>query len=203
MTKRLVTSDLHFDHNNIVLFTDRYKSMKGAGFSIPEEALNRYMNRLGTTEDKKLVVELHNKWLHQNVLNSIDAGDHVWHLGDFSFTKSEDVLREHILKLKGTWHFILGNHDDESKLRKALLGTKHILVGHYEELSVNKIRVCMLHYPMEEWNAISRGSWHLHGHLHGNKGHGDFMLKEMFNRMDVGLDNHPDHKLFNLEEIIK
>lgn len=203
MTKRLITSDWHFDHKNIIKFTKRYDIMAKDGFNLSDECLARYYAGEATSKDVVNIIHNHNMWLHQKANKEISEGDHVWHLGDFSFSKDVDCLHSHLKKLKGVWHFVLGNHDNEVAFRKALHGTPHILVGHYGEIYVGKTKVCLFHYPIEEWHNIHRGSWHLHGHLHGVKGHGGYELKDMEHRMDVGIDAHPEHKLFILEEIVK
>jgi len=194
--KRWATSDLHFHHKNIIKFTERGDDMFESGY-VDLNDLKEYEDG-----DKNLITTVHTDWLIDRINSQVSSGDVVYHLGDFSFSKGAEEISKVIGRLNGSWNFILGNHDNESKLREACKGTKHKVLGHYHEISVNSLRVCLLHYPMEEWHQIHRGAWHLHGHLHGQKGHGEFSLKDMKRRMDVGLDAHPEHKLFDLSEII-
>ena len=76
------------------------------------------------------------------------------------------------------------------------------MIGHYHEITVNKVKVCLFHFPVEEWHQIHRGAWHFHGHLHGQKGHGGFEIRDMDRRMDLGVDAHPDHLMYDMEELI-
>lgn len=202
MGRKLATSDLHLGHTNIVKFTRRIEAMDRDGFIVPNELRTPYFNGTLSDQMKRKVTEIHDAWLKHVLSNNINNDDVVYHLGDFSFTKDKQYLRDFILSLKGDWLFILGNHDNESHLREACKGTRHKVLGHYHEISVNKTKVCLFHFPIEEFHQMHRGSWHLHGHLHGQKGHGDFELKSMKNRIDVGIDAHPSHGLFDLEELV-
>lgn len=47
---------------------------------------------------------------------------------------------------------------------------------------IGKHNVVMCHYPMEQWRDMDRGTWHLHGHCHGN-----LPISE-FKKIDFGLD---------------
>lgn len=202
MGRKLATSDLHLGHTNIVKFTRRIEAMDRDGFIIPNELRTPYFSGALSDQMKRKVTDIHDAWLKHTLSNNINSDDVVYHLGDFSFTKDKQYLRDFILSLKGDWLFILGNHDNESYLREACKGTRHKVLGHYHEISVNKTKVCLFHFPIEEFHQMYRGSWHLHGHLHGQKGHGDLTLKAMKNRIDVGIDAHPSHGIFNIEELV-
>lgn len=202
MNRKLATSDLHLGHTNIVKFTKRIEAMDRDGFVIPNEYRKPYFDGTLNEELKRKLTDIHDAWLIYTLDNQINNGDTVYHLGDLYFPKDKEKLREFILRLKGNWVFLLGNHDNESMIREVCKGTRHKVVGHYHEISVNKIKVCLFHFPIEEWHKCHRGAWHLHGHLHGAKGHGNFELKSMERRMDVGLDAHPTHGIFDLEELI-
>lgn len=202
MGRKLGTSDLHLGHSNIVKFTKRIEAMDRDGFIVPHALRKPYFYGTLSDEMRKTVTDIHDSWLSYNLAMNIDDGDVVYHLGDFNFTRDRVKLREFLTNLSGDWNFILGNHDNESLLREMCKGTRHKVLGHYHEIKVNGVKVCLLHYPMAEWNNCHRGSWHFHGHLHGTKGHGDYVLQEMERRMDLGLDAHPDHGIFDLEELV-
>lgn len=204
MGRKLGTSDLHFGHTNILKFTDRVRTMKNDILKFPHDLWGYYESSVVTQIDKRRMTEVHDSWLLAKLNSQINDDDVVYHLGDFSFFKAsqKDKLKEIIDSLKGSWLFILGNHDNESHLREACKGTRHKVLGHYHEIHVNDKKVCLFHYPVEEWHHIHRGAWHLHGHLHGQKGHGGYVLKDMKCRMDIGIDAHPEHKIFDLEYIV-
>ncbi len=100
----------------------------------------------------------------------------VWHLGDVSFRKNADTVA--ILKrLHGRIHLIEGNHDNLNGEAKA----QFVDIAPYRELKIDGRKVVLCHYPLESWNQMAYGSWHLHGHSHGN-------LLAFGLRVDVGVD---------------
>jgi calcineurin-like phosphoesterase family protein len=57
-----------------------------------------------------------------------------------------------------------------------------VWVKDYFELRITKqLQISLFHYPINEWNKIHRGAWHLYGHVHGNNNIEGKAL-------DVGLD---------------
>lgn len=202
MARKLITSDLHFGHTNIVKFTNRIEAMDRDGFVVCGELRERYFNGELGDELKRKVSNIHDDWLKSVLDKEVNDGDVVYHLGDLTFHKDKSKIREFVEGLKGDWLFILGNHDNESHIREACKGTRHKVLGHYHEISVSKTKICLFHFPIAEWHNCHRGAWHLHGHLHGTKGHGDYILPNMDRRMDVGLDAHPTHGLYDLEELL-
>lgn len=202
MGRKLGTSDLHLGHTNIVKFTNRIEAMDRDGFVVPNELRVPYFKGELDDKNRRVVTDIHDAWLMHTLYTQVEDGDVVYHLGDLNFTRDRQKLSEFINGLRGNWNFLIGNHDDESLLREICKGTRHKVIGHYHEIKVNKTKVCLLHYPMEEWHGCHRGSWHFHGHLHGMKGHGDYVLKAMDRRMDLGIDAHPSHGIFNLEELV-
>ena len=89
-----ITSDTHFNHTNIIKYTNR------------------------PFENTKIMDEtIINNW------NSVvDENDIVWHLGDFAFGDTTvdangkrrnrfDVIREYLPQLNGKINLVLGNHD--------------------------------------------------------------------------------------------
>lgn len=206
MNRKVATSDLHFGHANIFKFSRRFEEMRMAGF-VNEDTVDCYdalICGFATNEVKRVLAEDHDRWLLQHINRQLNDSDTVYHLGDFSFYKAAqyDKLKYVIDNLKGTWIFVLGNHDNESKLREAVKGTRHKVVGHYHEIHVNKKFVVLMHYPIEEWNKAHHGAYMLHGHLHGTKGHGDWVLRDIPKRFDMGIDAHPEHLIFDLEQVV-
>lgn len=163
------TSDNHHRHRNII----------------------QYSSRPWTFEDQ--TAELIARWNSR-----VGEKDDVYHLGDFVFAgaKNFNQVVEIIKSLNGRIHFIKGNHCDW-KLWEMIKKEKLpniVWIRDYAEISVNKQKIILSHYPFAIWNQSHRGSWHLHGHCHGSY-QGDGKV------LDVGIDNHPDHQVFSFEEV--
>lgn len=110
--------------------------------------------------------------------NAVVPGDGwVFHLGDVSFRKTADTLGI-LARLNGRKILMRGNHDS------GLAGACRSMfeaVYDYHEATIESIKVVMCHYPLESWNKMHYGSFHLHGHSHGN-------MPAFGRRMDVGVD---------------
>lgn len=168
-------SDLHFHHKNIIKFT----------------------NRPWTFDEQ--TEELIRRWNAQ-----VRPGDSVYHLGDFTFAGSKkiDEVWNIIKRLNGKKHFIFGNHDSRSLWEliecKAWEENKQnevVILGDYHEMKINKQTIILSHYPFRTWNKKPYGSFMLFGHVHG-----DLHIPDE-RTMDVGIDNHPEHRLFSWDEI--
>ena len=179
MIKVFFTSDLHFGHKKLA---------ESRGFSSVEE-MNEFL------------VEYWNKM--------VDKKDIVYHLGDFSFQKFDELCKT-IQRLNGNITFILGNHD-QSIRRFTEEKWGYTYKRRYDFMNISDIQyysrlnwpignmqrqyITMSHYPMIVWNMSQHGSWQLHGHCHGS-------LQEFKGkRLDVGWDVH--HKFLTFEDIQK
>lgn len=126
--------------------------------------------------------------------------DEVWHLGDLSFASRYEDIAAFVRKLNGNINLIKGNHDQEKHLNKL---KEDGLINNwwdYKEIKIQDTKVCLFHFPIAAWNQQGRGSWHLHGHSHGNlKGKKGKML-------DAGLDSAYNvkgkHTFFTEDEIV-
>lgn len=169
------TSDLHFGHKKVLEFCPN--------------------SRMGFTN-----VDLMNDKIVNNWNKKVSYCDRVYILGDVSFMDNERTL-ELLSSLRGHLHLIVGNHD-ERKLSRTF--TKVFSsVNHYKTIKVNDQKVVMLHYPMEEWDGSHYGAIHLHGHLHGSDGHGDFKVRKIKNRVDIGIDTRTDLNVYSHEEMLE
>lgn len=144
MTNRFVSSDLHFNHKNIIQYTNRPWTFEEQ----TEELITRWNSRVGLM-------------------------DEVYHLGDFAFIKHGESgkLVDIIKQLNGRIHFLLGNHDDRKTFADAcrMDGMKHVeWVRDYAEIRDGRNKVVLCHYPLAIWNRSHHGSWMLHGHCHGS-----------------------------------
>lgn len=108
----------------------------------------------------------------------VSVRDRVWVVGDFSFHCTPEHAEGILKKLNGEKHLIVGNHDHEGLRGWASERTD----GH---IKIQGQKVHLYHYPIEEWNGYHRGSYHIHGHVHGN--HPEKPNKLI---MDVSADAH-------------
>jgi calcineurin-like phosphoesterase family protein len=170
---KIFCSDLHFGHKRIVEFTNR-------GIEC-----NRQDN--------------HTTWLVNLWNKQVSDGDVVYHLGDFSFFTKYEKVAEVVSNLKGNKIFIKGNHDRSEHFDKLVHDRLISAWFDYKEIKLGEMSVVLFHYPVAAWNKQGRGSWHLHGHCHGN-------FKESKGKMlDVGLDSsynlYGKHKFFTEQDI--
>lgn len=114
----------------------------------------------------------------------VQPGDHIYHLGDLSFGKPDET-KNILRRLNGTKYWLLGNHDKDPNSVKEFFHW----IKDYHEMDIRdedgaKQKLILCHYPFVTWNKGHHGSWHLHGHCHGNLNH----LDEKTTRYDVGVD---------------
>jgi len=149
------TSDTHFHHGNILWLG------KGRPFSSVEEMNEMIIKRWNERVKKQ---------------------DRIYHLGDISFGGL--ALTQPIMaRLRGQIHIIRGNHDNEAMLKRLLQDQKNILsVAPYREIAFGGKKLVLFHFPILDWNRRYQGSWHLHGHTHGN------LEVENGPMLDVGVD---------------
>jgi len=136
-----ITSDTHFNHKNIIKYTNRK-------FNSTEE-MDSYMI---------------NQW-NKAVAND----DIIIHLGDFAFGNSEQI-REYVNKLNGKKILIQGNHDKKGVGFFENCGFTVWKKGSHLPIIKNGIEYnyILSHSPLEDCE-IPKGYINLHGHLHGTK----------------------------------
>ena len=123
-------------------------------------------------------VEEMNELLIAQWNDRISRKDDVFVLGDFSFGGAEGVNA--VLKRLAGRHLYLikGNHDN----RSVTLHPRWSWVKDLHPFRLNGQTAWLLHYPMLTWPNANKGTWHLHGHSHGN------LTAPASTRMDVGID---------------
>lgn len=83
-------------------------------------------------------------------------------------------------QLKGQKHLIVGNHD--RKLLKDNDAIQYFVsIDYYLEITDEKKRLILSHYPIAEWNGFYRESYHLYGHIH-NSTNGTYQYMKQFDR---------------------
>lgn len=159
---------------------------------------------------------------HEAVIKFGRKFDNVSHMNDHIIVETNKLVRENdLLVLMGDTMMgdknyeqflgsincknviiLLGNHCNRGKL----LGVSHKLlyVGDYLELNIEGQIICCSHFPMFNWNYQDDGSYHLHGHLHGDE---NSIIKEIhkYRSVDVGIDSYynmfGEYSLFSFEQI--
>lgn len=150
------TSDPHFDHERIIKLSNRPFTNVGE--------MNRYILNSYNTHVK--------------------TNDELFILGDFGWGDAASLKywRSQIRCEK--IHFIWGNHDGALKKNDGFLGKTLFKTFAAEWIgSLSGQNIHMYHYPVLEWDAFFRDSWHLFGHVHGNRPHLPGFLG-----YDVGVD---------------
>lgn len=168
MEKIWFTSDTHFGHKNILKFCPESRPCSS--------------------------IEEHDQKLIENWQRLVAPNDRVYHLGDFFFCNAVRA-RSILAQLPGKIHLIYGNHDKVISSNYDIR-TKFESISDYKEIYLDKIKICLFHFPIWEWHRIQHGSFHLYGHVHNS-------VKLPGRAMDVGIDTRTDMNLWSWEEIKK
>ena len=142
MNKFFVTSDQHFNHENIIKYCDRH-------FSSVEEMNEEMIKRWNTVVSKD---------------------DTVFVLGDFfmgRLTEIEDILS----RLNGHIMLVEGNHDKDNRITTMTLYGNVKNLGPLFIMDYRGINIVMCHYPInfDLRDMVSRTSKKmvfLYGHIH-------------------------------------
>ena len=155
---RYYIADLHFFHENLNTKMDR------RGFASGEE-MNEYMIK---------------KWN-----GKVRKKDEVVILGDLSWGSAEQT-NELLAKLNGRLYLITGNHDKFVR-EAAFQADRFTWIKPYEELSDNRRKVILCHYPIMCYNGQYRldaegkpKTYMLYGHVHDTR---DQRLIEQFRKI--------------------
>jgi len=147
MSKKFVTSDTHFFHENIIKYCER-------PFKDAEE-----MNMV----------------LVKNWNKAVGPEDDVFVVGDFALPKGEHEMKfvkleELVRRLNGKKHLILGNHDYFEPDEYLLAGFEDVQWG-FTNLTLNNHLFTLCHYQMTSWYNSHKGAMHLFGHEHWKRQH--------------------------------
>lgn len=112
-------------------------------------------------------VEEMNATIINNMLETMNRGDHLWFLGDLATSQTVALDAIHTLKKHNIFfHWIIGNHDEKlinEEMKRAAASCRHsetIYLANKQE------KVFLFHYPTVVWDQSFRNSWHLFGHIH-------------------------------------
>jgi calcineurin-like phosphoesterase family protein len=107
----------------------------------------------------------------------VKPGDELWHLGDFAVRQSAERVASLLKMLNGRKHLVTGNNDDSAVTKCD--GWQS--VQPYAEVTVDRKKLVLCHYPFRTWRDMGKGVINLHGHSHGR-------LKSLPRQFDVGVD---------------
>lgn len=129
-------------------------------------ALNENMDKRGFDDVYQM-----NEFMIEQWNSKVNKNDDVIILGDFSWGNGEETMSI-LNRLKGKLYLIKGNHDRFLK-DKNYDWSRFIWVKDYAELSDNKRKVVLSHYPIACYNGQYRKdeagnpkTYMLHGHIH-------------------------------------
>ena len=157
------TADLHFGHEEIIGYC-------GRPFADVEQM------------DRELVY----KW-NSRVSNN----DHVYIVGDLFYGGRDaagyDKAIETVKKLNGILHLVAGNHDFPYLKNMDY----HYLFADTDQIRYLKHEgknIFLCHYPIAEWSGFFRGSMHIYGHIHNQKGEAYQYMASTGRALNAGVD---------------
>jgi calcineurin-like phosphoesterase family protein len=195
MSRTLVTSDTHFSHANIIIYCNR-PFLREGDLVKDENGKQTWANY----SIKKARAKEMDEFLIKNWNDTVNPDDTVYHLGDFCFGGSDNVI-EILRRLNGHIKFIWGNHDKGLKDFATMaylypdLRNKVKFLGDYHEIYEHNHRIILMHYAMKVWDGSHKGNWHLYGHSHGTLPDDPHSLS-----FDVGIDCH-NYKPIGFDEV--
>lgn len=174
--KLFFTGDTHYAHVNIC------------------KAISTWQDKNKTRDFPS--VEQMNICLVNSINSLVGKNDILFHLGDWSFGGMQNVIDfRQRLQCKNIY-LILGNHDFLIRKNKSKVKNLFTLVDTYVEVTVklasengiitSSENFILKHYPIASWNNLSKGSIHLHGHVHSSS-ESKFGPGKM---LDVGVDGN-------------
>lgn len=108
----------------------------------------------------------------------------VYILGDISFYKALEDTISVLRQLHGRLHLVWGNHDRKLLKKEEFRSCFHtIFTERIVDLRIDGAKIVLCHFPLESWEGMSHGTWHLHGHSHGH-------MRKFGRRYDVGMDSN-------------
>jgi len=175
--------------NRIISLPDGIFLVTGPTGSGKTTSLYAFLNTINTTSRKIITVEDPVEYQLSGI-NQVQVDRHV----EMTFAAA---LRSKINCRKV--HIVPGNHDKDWT-HKDVVGT-FIVEPPIVRINIHGQKIVLSHYPLMEWQSMSRGSWHLHGHIHSaGSVYNELNRKQGLMRYDVGVDAN-DLAPVSLDEI--
>lgn len=167
-----ITSDTHFNHNNIVNL----------------ENFNLRNTGLGKIE----TIEEYNEMVINRINSCVKTNDTLYILGDFCFGGC-DAYKNFAKQINGRKIFIFGNHDKIQLKQACQLGFDEA----YDSpvyLPNSRGSIILSHYPVIEANNNDYIYRNYHGHLHGS-----FLDNSKFFNVNIAMNRYLPIKIEDRE----
>ena len=175
-----ITSDTHYSHKNICRGVTAWRTQEG---EIP----------VSQTRDFSTIEKM-NATIVNNINEVVGQDDILIHLGDWSFGGYDQIREFWDRLICKNIHLVLGNHDHHIENNRDGAQGLFKSVSHYNTLELGQFKFRLMHYPISSWDGLNKGVMHLHGHCH-LPAHMRFGKGQ---RMDVGMDGHPEFRPYNV-----
>ena len=175
-----IFSDPHYNHTNICRGTTKWRLPDG---SLPIKQTRDFPN-----------LEKMNSAIVDNINQVVKQGDILICLGDWSFGGFESIKEFWDRIICKNIHLILGNHDHHIENNRENCQDLFLSVSHYNTLVIGEHKFQLMHYPISSWDGLNKGFMHLHGHCHLPT----HMRFGKGQRMDVGMDGHPEFRPYHI-----
>ena len=180
-----ITSDTHYNHTNICRGVTNWRLPNG---DVPVNQTRDFPNL------EKMTAAIVN-----NINEVVGQDDILIHLGDWSFGGFESIREFWDRIVCKNIHLVLGNHDHHIENNRQGTQGLFLSVTHYNTLKIGDHTFRLMHYPISSWDGLNKGYMHLHGHCHLPT----HMRFGKGQRMDVGMDGHPEFRPYNvLREVV-
>ena len=180
-----IFSDPHYNHKNICRGVTNWRMPDG---SIP----------ISQTRDFPDLDKM-NTVIVNNINDVVMQDDILICLGDWSFGGFESIEAFWNRIVCKNIHLVLGNHDHHIENNRGDIQRLFLSVSYYNTLKLGDYTFRLMHYPISSWDGLNKGVMHLHGHCHlpTNLRFGKGQ------RMDVGMDGHPEFRPYDiLREVV-
>lgn len=180
-----IFSDPHYNHTNICRGITKWRTPDG---EIP----------VSQTRDFQTIDKM-NSTIVNNINECAMPDDTLICLGDWSFGGFESIREFWGRIMCKNIHLVLGNHDHHIERNRGGVQGLFKSVSHYNTLEVGRFKFRLMHYPISSWDGLGKGVMHLHGHCHLPTN----LRLSKGQRMDVGLDGHPEFRPYNIiDEVV-
>jgi calcineurin-like phosphoesterase family protein len=137
----------------------------------------------------KDIIEM-NETILKNYNSAISDNDIVFFLGDLAF--GEENALSTLRQMKGTIHFIIGNHDRKyiNIIKRRCESVNDLL-----DIEIDDQPITLCHYAMRVWHKSHFDSFMFYGHSHAR-------LPPLGKQWDVGVDNN-DFEPLSFDDITR